>query len=57
MAAAGIRNSAYGGAANVLGRRYGGYGGYGNYGYTPQSGGGMDSTYAPPGFNDLPIPV
>jgi len=40
LAAAGIRNSAFGGAANVLGRMYGPQlaGGYGNYGYTPPSG-------------------
>jgi len=57
MAGAGIRSSAYGGAANMLGRMYGPQlaGGYGNYGYTPRSGGGMDSTYAPTGFNDLPV--
>lgn len=59
MAAAGLTNSSYGGAANALGRLYGPQrnqyaGGYGNYGYTPQSGGGMGSTYAPPGFNDIP---
>ena len=56
MAAAGIRNSAFGGAANVLGRMYRPQlaSPYGTLGYTPQSGGGMDSTYAPPGFNDLP---
>ena len=57
LAAAGQRTSAFGGAANALGRIYGPQlaGGYGNYGYTPRSGGGMDSTYAPAGFNDLPI--
>lgn len=57
MAAAGQRQSAFGGAANVLGRIYGPQlaGGYGNYGYTPRAGGGMDSTYAPAGFNDVPV--
>ena len=50
MAAAGMTNSAYGGAANALGRLYASRGS----GYTPQSGGGMDSTYAPPGYSDIP---
>lgn len=58
MAAQGFRNSAYGGAANALARLYGPQRGQyqygGGYGYTPQSGGGMDSTYAQPGFNDVP---
>ena len=43
MASAGIRNSAFGGAANVLGRMYGPQlaGGYGNYGYKPLTGSSM----------------
>ena len=57
MAAAGQSNLARSSAFNVLGRMYGPQlaGGYGNYGYTPRSGGGMDNTYAPAGFNDMPV--
>lgn len=52
MAAAGQTASTYGGVANMLGRMYGPQRGYGNYGYTPRSGGGMDSPYAQPGYDD-----
>jgi hypothetical protein len=47
MAAAGIRNSAYGGAANMLGRMYGGRGGYNPYGGAPVEDRSTPASYNP----------